>query len=800
MFQSAFSESLFSSAFRPVFGYRGVPTPEPDDAVLVSSNAEAITAITAAATGTVVRATAGTYNTNWNFSAITVTDVTFEAEVGTVFQKIDFTDVSGLTLKGLVFLNETDTGSDDAARNDASLSISYIIGGSLTFDNCDISAGTTLDKTRRYRGIQTVSGSTELTVTNSYFHQLHDGIVSNGVSIINVVGNHFFQIREDAITGLMSVNGYTVGVVTDNTATWFQGGTQRRFTGTVSGTWNVGDWGQVEGTQRGFKVIRVDGAYIEGQYNEHGRPEETDTVTNQDNTGVLTNITNVATGDTDGIHGDFLQFLLNFAIADCGITVERNYVYRTNPFIHTELSDESSVQVVLLQSNGNPNYWNPVAIIQNVFSGGFAIAITLERAKNVLVRGNTALTPKYSNSQNRIKVTNSTDVTLIDNVADGNGPGYGAVIDGGGNTNVTDINNLDLKKAYFEINFGDPWEYPVAMVGFAPVAGQSVDLAGAGALTTSGAWRSLVDTTDPVLISSSPADEEANVAVSADLTLVFNEPMAKGSGIVLVKRHSDDVTIQTVDVDLATITDASVVVPLADHVEGEHVYVNYATGVFTDIAGNPAPAVTGNETLDFTALNPVSTVTTTFAMEVADGITKVAASATIEPTLASFTALLNGSVSNNIQLRSGATGTGGIGPEGAHEGTNYVFVESSTSTLGAYFFGLLPSTFDASIPGGIELDYWYMKRAGDNPVLGWQYLPEGADTTTGWITFKALTGKTAAKSAPAIWLNDVINLKDDHSITAGDIRLRWYFQISTSGGVHENDLAMDLLVVSELGS
>ncbi|MDB9958446.1 autotransporter domain-containing protein [Oceanospirillaceae bacterium] len=54
-----------------------------------------------------------------------------------------------------------------------------------------------------------------------------------------------------------------------------------------------------------------------------------------------------------------------------------------------------------------------------------------------------------------------------------------------------------------------------------------------------------IDVTAPTLTSSSPADDETNVAVSADITLTFNENIVDAGGSITLKKASDSSTVQT---------------------------------------------------------------------------------------------------------------------------------------------------------------------------------------------------------------------------------------------------------------
>ena len=57
-----------------------------------------------------------------------------------------------------------------------------------------------------------------------------------------------------------------------------------------------------------------------------------------------------------------------------------------------------------------------------------------------------------------------------------------------------------------------------------------------------------IDTIDPTLSSSSPSDNETEVGVDSNIVLNFSEAVDVEAGNILIKKTSDDSTIETIDV------------------------------------------------------------------------------------------------------------------------------------------------------------------------------------------------------------------------------------------------------------
>ena len=109
-----------------------------------------------------------------------------------------------------------------------------------------------------------------------------------------------------------------------------------------------------------------------------------------------------------------------------------------------------------------------------------------------------------------------------------------------------------------------------------------------------------LDQTAPVLVSSTPADDAARVAVNTDIVLRFSEAVRAGSGSITLTDGAGDVrTIAVTDTAQVAIAGDTVTInPSADLRAGTAYDVIVPAGAFTDAAGNASAAIP-QDRLDF---------------------------------------------------------------------------------------------------------------------------------------------------------------------------------------------------------
>ncbi|AUM11349.1 Ig-like domain-containing protein [Ketobacter alkanivorans] len=154
-------------------------------------------------------------------------------------------------------------------------------------------------------------------------------------------------------------------------------------------------------------------------------------------------------------------------------------------------------------------------------------------------------------------------------------------------------------------------------------AGALIDLAGNSYAGISGNSTWAFTTLNTALTSTTPADEATGVALNTDLTFVFNEAVTANVGNIVIKRVSDDVVFETIDVAVATITGdgtTSITVSLSDTLAPNTAYyVEIDAGAFINTDSAAYAGISGNSTLNFTTVNVSIPTVTNVTSSLANG-------------------------------------------------------------------------------------------------------------------------------------------------------------------------------------
>ncbi len=181
-------------------------------------------------------------------------------------------------------------------------------------------------------------------------------------------------------------------------------------------------------------------------------------------------------------------------------------------------------------------------------------------------------------------------ITVTSNQVTGNGF---AVLGGGANGTVITINPAS--------NFDSSTEYYVLIDSTAFDDSSSNSYAGIS--STTALSFTTVDTTNPTLSSSTPADNGANVAVASNIILNFDENVDVESGNIIIYRSSDDSTFETIDVtsDRVTGTGTSRIVidPIKNFKINTSYYLTIAATAFDDTSGNSYAGISSKTALNF---------------------------------------------------------------------------------------------------------------------------------------------------------------------------------------------------------
>jgi len=124
------------------------------------------------------------------------------------------------------------------------------------------------------------------------------------------------------------------------------------------------------------------------------------------------------------------------------------------------------------------------------------------------------------------------------------------------------------------------------------------------------------DTTKPLLLSSSPADEATGVAVNSNIILTFDEAVNAISGSDINIYNSDNILFETIDVASGQVTGTGsttiTVNPTGDLASNTGYYVLIAPSAFEDAAGNSYSGIQTLTGLNFTTAdvaNPALVIT-----------------------------------------------------------------------------------------------------------------------------------------------------------------------------------------------
>lgn len=111
------------------------------------------------------------------------------------------------------------------------------------------------------------------------------------------------------------------------------------------------------------------------------------------------------------------------------------------------------------------------------------------------------------------------------------------------------------------------------------------------------------DNTIPVVVTYSPADNATGVLTTANLILTFSKNVTAGTGNVIIKKVSDNSTVQTIDITSGQVTfdgtNGVTINPASNLSNGTEYYVQIDAGAITDSVGNPYAGIADTTTWSF---------------------------------------------------------------------------------------------------------------------------------------------------------------------------------------------------------
>ncbi len=114
----------------------------------------------------------------------------------------------------------------------------------------------------------------------------------------------------------------------------------------------------------------------------------------------------------------------------------------------------------------------------------------------------------------------------------------------------------------------------------------------------------LTDLTAPTVQTLSPADNATGVAVNANLVITFSESVDRETGNIVIKKTSDDSTVETIDVTSGNVTGTGTntitINPTSDFAELTEYYVQIDATAFDDAASNSYAGIADTTSWSFT--------------------------------------------------------------------------------------------------------------------------------------------------------------------------------------------------------
>jgi hypothetical protein len=286
------------------------------------------------------------------------------------------------------------------------------------------------------------------------------------------------------------------------------------------------------------------------------------------------------------------------------------------------------------------------------------------------------------------------------------------------------------------------------------------------------------DTTSPTIALLSPLDEATEVALTANLVATFSESIQKGTGNILIKKISDNSTVETIDVTtaLATVSGNTLTIDPTASLDGATAYfVEIDATAIKDLAPTPNffAGITGNSTWNFTSFTPDTTAPAITAVAPADNIIGMSPTANL-------------TVTYNETVQKG-TGFITIKKTSDNSTVEAIDVTTTAVTVASTLVTIDPSvTLDASTEYYVLIDATAIRdvaaapnnNAGITSTTAWSF----KTFTPGDIVMSQIFGGGGNSGAP--FKNDYVEL---HNNSAQSITLfGWSVQYASATGAFTN--------------
>ena len=179
---------------------------------------------------------------------------------------------------------------------------------------------------------------------------------------------------------------------------------------------------------------------------------------------------------------------------------------------------------------------------------------------------------------------------------------YNVVLNGTSATQATNAIDIDNN---FTITSGT-WD----TASFDMTVGGTSDTSGGTLITSSSPTDSTDDSTDltaPTLSSSSPSDGATGVDINANIILTFSEDVVVKTGNIIIRKSSDNSTVEIIDVTSAKVSGSSAttitVNPSSSLDELTNYYINIDATAFDDRDSSSYAGISDSKTLNFTTIS-----------------------------------------------------------------------------------------------------------------------------------------------------------------------------------------------------
>ena len=205
--------------------------------------------------------------------------------------------------------------------------------------------------------------------------------------------------------------------------------------------------------------------------------------------------------------------------------------------------------------------------------------------------------------------------------------------------------------------------------------------------------------TAPTLSSSSPSDGATGVAVDANIVLTFKEVVDVESGNIVIKKSSDDSTVETIDVTGSLVTGTGtteITINPSTTLDGETgYYITIAATAFDDVDSASYAGITDSTTLNFTTADVGDP--TLSSSSPADGATGVAVDANIVLTFSEAVDVESGNITLKKSSDDSTVETIDVtGSLVTGTGTTEITINPSTTLDGetSYYITIADTAFD----------------------------------------------------------------------------------------------------------